>query len=442
MSNNPEQSYLVTLEAEYGEAERCVAGPAGNGVGHKGPVEGDDDWPVLDLTACAAAKAPTREWVVDGWVPANKATLLAGDGGVGKSLLAQVQATCVAAGLGFMGLATRQANAAYASWEDDADELWRRQESICEALDLPMGSLAGRLHLVSYTEEPAPFLVIADDKGVIVTDLGRRIERLVDRHSIGLLILDNASQIAGIDHNAVEDVAPFAHWLGTLATRRNGAVILLHHTNKAGQDYLGSVAYNNQFRARMLLARSEDCHDIDARILGNPKANYSRAGNSIALRWHRGSFIREEDLPEDQRAELSEVIAATGANEAFLECLRSRASQGAGRAVGPKPGPNYAPTQFEGMPQAKGYKREALRGAMERLAMLGTIEFKEVRNRTKGRDVTIIVEAPDRSPNPSPNCSRTPVPSAPEPAPNAPRTLSLPLKGEGCAAPLEPPHPF
>lgn len=336
-------------------------------------IDSGDDWPALDLALCASVKAPAREWRIDGWIPINKATLLAGDGGVGKSLLAQLKATCVAFGLPFMGLDTRQANAAYLSWEDDADELWRRQESICAVLGIEMAALAGKLALVSYTEEESPFLVTADDTGVRVTPLGRKVERMVERHGIGLLILDNASQVAGIDHNAVDEVAPFAHWLGTLAKRNNGAVILLHHTNKAGQDYLGSVAYNNQFRSRMLLARPEESHDLDLRILTNPKANYAQAGHGIEMRWFKGAFIRDDDLPQDERSELIEVGRANADNQTFLNCLAEMTRREI--AVSENPASRtYAPHVFAKMPEAKGSNKGRLEAAMDRLFRIDTIE--------------------------------------------------------------------
>jgi len=396
-------------------------------------------WPALDLIACAAQSAPIREWMVSGWVPANKATLVAGDGGVGKSLIEQLKATCVALGRDFLGLPTRQANAAYLSWEDDADELWRRQEAICAALGIDMADLTGRLHLVSYTEAENPFLVVAADDGVRVTPLGKAIEQLVDQHAIGLLVLDNASQIAGIDHNAVEQVAPFAHWLGTIAKRCRGAVLLLHHTNKAGQDYLGSVAYNNQFRSRLLLARPADCLDPDVRVLSNPKANYSRAGNSIEVRWFNGSFVRDEDLPVSIREQAARSSSTMAEDAAFLCCLRARAAQGDGRQVGPAPGPNYAPAQFEGMAEAKGLPRAKLKQAMDRLFAAGIIESQTVRNTAKGRDVTVVVErsiAPRTPPRTLPeHCSR----SFPNPHPNHPAHTLPPTGGRppGAVAPGE-----
>ena len=386
----------------------------------------NDNWPALDLAACAAQSAPPREWVVEGWTPSNKATLQSGDGGVGKSLLEQMEATCVAAGLPFLGIPTRQMVSAYCSWEDDADELWRRQEAICAVLGIRMADLVGKLHLVSYTEAENPFLVTTatETGGVRVMPLGRQIERLVDQHGVGFLVLDNASQIAGIDHNAVEEVAPFAHWLNGLAKRRGGAVILLHHTNKSGDDWLGSVAYNNQFRSRRLLARPADCPDPDVRVLTNPKANYARAGGRVTFRWFNGAFVRDEDLPEDKRIELAASAAAGAENEAFLGCLRERERQGEGRGVGPSSGPNYAPSQFAGMIEAKGFRKDQLAKAMERLFAIGRIETYEHKVPGKGRSVTLIREVPntpertpERLPNTGPEHPRTVAPNTPSHTP-------------------------
>lgn len=339
------------------------------------PAESDahDDWPSLDLVACGAAKAPEREWLIDRWVPSNKATLFAGDGGVGKSLLAQLKATCVALGLPLLGLRTRKTNAAYASWEDDAEELWRRQEAICASLGVRMADLAGKLFLISYTEEDSPFLVTSDDRlGIQVTPLGRKIERLVHQHRIGLLVLDNASQIAGIDHNAVNEVAPFAHWLGTLAKHQGGSVLLLHHTNKAGQDYLGSVSYNNQFRSRLLLARPEDEQDPDVRVLTNPKANYAQAGGTITFRWFNGSFVRDEDLPPSMREEMAAISRDYADDEAFLTCLAERSRQL--QAVSEKVSSTFAPKVFASMPESRRAGPRRMEEAMNRLIRRGEIE--------------------------------------------------------------------
>lgn len=331
-------------------------------------------WPALDLVACSLSSAPEREWMVDGWMPLHNATLLTGTGGVGKSLLAQLAATCVALGRPFLGLETRQASAAYMSWEDDRDELWRRQEAMCAHLGVPIDSLAGKLELVSWSEAVEPFVLTVTTEGPLaLTKLGRAIVDKLDSADTRFIVFDNASQIAAIDHNELREVAPFAHWANALAQRRSGAVLLLHHPNKAGEDWLGSVAYTNQFRSRILMSRPDNCPDPDMRLLTNPKANYARAGASITFRWHRGCFVLDGDLPDEQRGELEATARAVADNSAFLACLDERMRQR--RAVSEnKASRTYAPKEFAEMPESLGIGKQRLEAAMDRLFRIQAIE--------------------------------------------------------------------
>jgi len=105
-----------------------------------------------------------------------------------------------------------------------------------------------------------------------------------------------------------------------------------------------------------------------------------------------GAFVREDDLTPDVRNQLAEVSRAANEDDAFLACLRTRASQGVERAVGPAPGTNYAPTQFECMPEAKGYKKAALKRAMDRLYANVRIRTEVVERPGKSDKKSIIVE--------------------------------------------------
>lgn len=63
-------------------------------------------------------------------IPARTVTLLYGDGGTGKSLLALQLAVTVALGQSWIGLPVKAGKALFPSTEDEADELHRRLADI------------------------------------------------------------------------------------------------------------------------------------------------------------------------------------------------------------------------------------------------------------------------------------------------------------------------
>lgn len=357
---------------------------------------------------------PPRQWLWGELLPAQQTTMLTGEGGVGKSLFGQALATHIALGIPFLGQQVEQRNTLYITCEDDEDELWRRQAAICAAIPIPLQALKGKLFLSSLTGTQQTELATFDEAGrVVPTDRWEQLTESCEDHEIGLFTFDNATDAMAGDLNDLHQVAAFVNLLTGLAIRLEGAALIVHHPNKAGGEWLGSVAWHNKVRSRLIIERADE-DDPDARVLSAPKANYGPSGGRISFRWHRGSFVRDEDLPPDYAQQLTDTIRANGENSAFLECLRERARQGEARAVGASPGPNYAPSQFEGMTQAKGFKRAALKRAMDRLFMIGAIETYTYRNTAKGRDVTIIREVAEGTPNASPNASRTLPPDYPE----------------------------
>jgi RecA-family ATPase len=360
--------------------------------------------PLLDPAAWHGQETPSREWAWNDYIPHRQATYLTGPGSAGKSLLTQQLCTAIALGLPFMGIDTRQAVAIYVTCEDDADELHRRQKAICAAMGVPLSALSGRLHLVSLAGAPGNELVTFTAEGkMIVGDAYRVLLDTAKATGAGFLALDNVAHLFAGNENIRNQVAGFVSLLNGLALEIDGSVLFLGHPNKAGQDFSGSTAWENQVRSRLFMEVPKDdlgnAHDPDARVLLRGKANYARNGERLTFRWHKWAFILEDELPQDQRAEIAETILANAENEAFLACLRARTAQGDGREVGPSSGPNYAPSQFEGMPQAKGFGRTKLKRAMDRLYQVGKIKSETVMDRKAKREKTIIVEADEASHN-------------------------------------------
>ena len=334
---------------------------------------------LIDPSAWQGHDPPEREWVLDGWLPRNRAAYLTGAGGAGKSLLGQQLATCIALGLPFLGLETSKATALYLTAEDDQDELQRRQRAICRAVGVEEQQLARELILVSlFGRSDNEMVDFGNERALRKLPAWESLISTARVTSAKFIVLDNVSHIfAGSEIDRVQ-VTAFASLLNGLANEIGGAVLLIGHPNKAGDEYSGVTAWTNAFRARLFFDAPKGEHargDPDARQLSLPKANYARQGSTIAVRWYEGALIRDDQLPESVAEQIRQVSVHTAANDAFLRCLDVATKQK--RHVSHMPGVNYAPKQFSQMMEGRGFTSDDFKDAMERLAHLGLIAFEQ-----------------------------------------------------------------
>src|SRR3546814_7478291 len=88
--------------------------------------------------------------------------------------------------------------------------------------------------------------------------------------------------------------------LNNLASEIDGSVLFLGHPNKAGQDFSGSTAWENQVRSRLFMEVPKDeegnAPDPDARVLVLGKANYARNGERVNFRWLKRSDEHTSEL--------------------------------------------------------------------------------------------------------------------------------------------------
>ncbi|UUL82227.1 AAA family ATPase [Sphingomonas qomolangmaensis] len=395
--------------------------------------------PVIDTGIWATRPTPARRWTCERWLARGTVGALFGPDGVGKSLLGQQFTTCVQTGSPFLGLPVAHSDAMYITFEDDALSLEERQGAINRALGLPanvtptLSSLVGSEHyelfdMIDGQQVPSPLY-----RGIAARAVSIRA---------GLIVLDNISHMFGGNEVVKRDVVHFLRCCDQLALETDAAVLLLGHPAKAeGSEYSGNRGWSSHVRQRWFMDFADaDSGDPDARVLVRPKANLSKRGETITFRWRDWAFVADAEIPIDQRASIAANAAASGANAAFLACLRKRLQGGDGRHVGPSPGPNYAPAQFEAMPQAKGYKRDQLKAAMERLFELDAIETATFKVPGKSREITVIrerAEPPELPPRTGPeHCPRT----APNSSPELPRAHTV-YKYKGSGAPEAPaPH--
>lgn len=315
---------------------------------------------------------PDRAFAWAPWMPLRQTTMLSGKGGLGKSLIAQQLTTSVALGRPFLGMDVEPSRAIYITCEDDREEVWRRQVAINRTHDCSMHDLDGRLYLATLSGE-TDTAVAKYDAGLklVRTERWHQIEAFAREAETRFIVFDNVTDAMAGDMNDVHQVAQFVNlWTG-LAADLNGAVLLLHHPNKGNDDWLGSVAWHNKVRSRLLLKEGDREEDPDLRKLINPKANYGPQGGEKLIRWHEGAFVLDSEIPEDRRADLAATARANADNAAFLACLRELTKQK--RAVSERPSSTYAPRVFSDMPESKAIGRKRLEAAMDRLFRVGAI---------------------------------------------------------------------
>lgn len=320
-----------------------------------------------------------REWRWDSFVPDFQATLLTGAGAAGKSLATQQMATCIALGLPFLGVPTKQCPALYITCEDDLEELHRRQDAICNSLGVPLELTRDKLFLISLQGEVENELARFDNEGkMTIAPRYTQIEQTCLTLGIRHVMIDNTAHTFAGNENDRHQVAAFVNLNNRLAKAIGGSVIMVGHPNKAGDSYSGSTAWENQVRSRLYLEipKSGDVDDgtpidPDMRVLRNEKANYSQRGSEVTFFWLKGAFVTEEQMPK-AGGDTRDSARAGYENGIFLALLDKLTEQRRNVSHSPNAGV-YAPKVMAAMPGAKGLSRGTLARAMERLFTIDEI---------------------------------------------------------------------
>lgn len=368
---------LARKQAER-DVERGGAGSrSGNGSeGAPGPQAIKDATPLALIPASklAGKAVATQPWVVKSLMPDKQVTLFTAQGGGGKSYISLLLAGSVATGVPAFGFATTAGPALYLTCEDDDDENHRRLIGVSNALNVSLEAL-NLLFLMSLAERR--------DKGIARLDQNTNklhLEPLFHELRATLLalkpklvILDNVAHFFEGNENIRAHVAAFIGLLNSLALECDCAIILIGHPNKAGDSFSGSTAFQNQVRSHIHLEVDED--DPDLRVLTLAKANYARLEEPIRIRWHRGAFRLESDVPANDPSRFDALKHRQ--NEIFLDCLAKMTTQNRPSSESKNAG-NYAPKMFATMPDAKGMKIDDFERTMTRLFGEGLIEVGEL----------------------------------------------------------------
>lgn len=325
--------------------------------------------PTFLASDLAGSPIPSREWLVPDLVPSHTVTLFFGDGGTGKSLAALQLATAVATGGRWLDRPVKSGRVLFLTAEDDRDELHRRLADISRAMSIPLDDLDG-LKILALAGEDAVLAAASGKGGTIVpTPLWSAFGAEAEAFGPVLIIADTLADIYAGDENVRAQARQFIGMFRGLAIRMRAAALLLAHPSVAGMangsGSSGSTGWGNSVRSRLYLSRvvmeGEEA-DPDLRVLTTKKANYTRAGSEIRLKWRDGIF---EALDAPAVSSTMEMAAQARAERIFLELLDSYTAEG--RPVSATIGANYAPTIFSRDQRASGTTKRALVTAMNTL---------------------------------------------------------------------------
>jgi RecA-family ATPase len=325
----------------------------------------------IDAASLDGKPVPDREWLVRDLIPAKNVTLLYGDGGTGKSLLALQLGAAVVTGRPFFAHIVKQGRVEFVTAEDSLDEMHRRLVDIA-----PLGSLSG-FHLTSLAETDAMLAVAPDSRGgaLAVTALYNELESVIAESRPVLVVLDTLADVFGGNEIIRAQARQFIGMLRRLCLRYDCTIVVLAHPSLAGMEKgtSGSTGWNNSVRSRLYFGRVHDGSDgsesdEDARVLRLGKSNYGRVGLEIPMRWRAGVFVSEGGA-----ASGDPLVTAGKAERVFLELL-DKANDRNSHVSGSLKANNYAPKVFARDALKQRVRKGDLIDAMDRLITSKRIE--------------------------------------------------------------------
>lgn len=320
-------------------------------------------------------------WLINSMIPAGTVTLLSGDGGSGKSLLALNLAISVASGgkLKWLNYQPAHGSALYIGAEDDMNEIHRRISRLTAGnFDLEYNDLKD-LHIASLANRDA-LLSIVDPKTntLYPSPLFQQIVTKVDAERPSLVVLDTLADLFPANENDRASARQFIGQLRKMAVDFDTTVVLLSHPSlsgmASGSGTSGNTAWSNSVRSRLYLQRIvEDGYEPDktARKLTVMKSNYGEVGIEILMNYNDGFF--EADKTTDS---LDRVAMDNKADRVFLRLLETHT------AASVKLSPNYtsnnsAATIFSRSNDRESVTKKQFMAAQERLILKKEIKIEE-----------------------------------------------------------------
>lgn len=214
-------------------------------------------------------------WLWYPYIPAEAATLMYGQGGIGKSHITCAIATAVSRGDPFPGQDERRkpGKVLMLSAEDDL-------EVVLVPRLIKMGANLNNIFI-------SPNTFVLDKQGL------RDVEEYVRQSTAVVAFIDPIVAWVGgkIDINRSNDVRAMIGPLHTMAQQTGTAVVIVGHSRKGseGEDYekaMGSSDFTNAVRSTLYVTKTND----GTKIMKHAKSNYAPFGPPISFSFEDGKF--------------------------------------------------------------------------------------------------------------------------------------------------------
>ena len=222
------------------------------------------------------------EWLWQRRIPLGKITILDGDPGTGKSLLAITIAACVSTGRPMPdGTPGRQGGIIFIAPEDSAEDTIKPRVEAA-GCDLSHVFL---LNTVLYYDEKR--ITMYDRPFLLSRDL-KDLEVGIKRTNTILVVIDPLTALLGrnIDSSRDQDVREVFTPLAQIAERTGCAILIIRHLNKGSSDNIlyrgaGSIGIIAAARTGLLVAHDPD--DEQKRVFATIKNNLSKMAPNLSF---------------------------------------------------------------------------------------------------------------------------------------------------------------
>ncbi len=259
-------SELARIDAAVVDGNARLTAQATTAANDNAPAS-SVDW--LNPADWQGRTAPRREWLIDSLIPMRTTTILTGDGGVGKSMLALQLSAAVAMGGTTLDMTPKPGRVLYLGAEDEADEFWRRTQAIASRLGGQPRDMAG-MRIVPMAGQDATLVMPGKAAPLISTSFWTDFRAKAVAFDPVLIVFDTSANLFGGNEIDRVQVRAFVQALNGLAMEANCATLLLSHPSVAGMatgtGSSGSTAWNNTVRARYWLTETQD--EDETRRLG------------------------------------------------------------------------------------------------------------------------------------------------------------------------------